>query len=216
MCGRFSFSPNKKVIEEYYNIDSDNYKPQYNCAPTQNLAVITNKDNRNLNYYRWGFIPNWVKDLKKTKPIINAKSETIIEKHYFKYSFLNMRCLVPADSFFEWKTQSKAKIPYRIFLKNQNIFSMAGIWSIFSDRTNNIFSFAIITTKSNELMNPIHERMPVIINKEDEKKWLFSNDIEELLNICKPYSSSLMDCYSISSKVSNPVNNSPEILFGIK
>ena len=214
MCGRFSFSPNKKIIEEFYGIDTSDYYPQYNCAPSQTLAVITNNEDDKISFFKWGFIPHWACDLKKIKPMINAKLETISEKPFFKHSFFNNRCLVPADSFFEWQNIHNIKIPYRIFLKDREIFSMAGIWSCCNDKENDklIYSFAIITTDANEFMKPLHNRMPAIIEKKDEEKWLFATDTKELLNICKPYDSDLMDCYKLSSKINNPLNNTFEIL----
>ena len=104
MCGRFSFSPLSKVIEDRFDVKVDsNYKPRFNCAPSQNLAVISNLDPVSLSYFRWGLIPFWARDPKIGYRMINAKAETITEKPSYKNAFRRKRCLVLSDGFFEWK-----------------------------------------------------------------------------------------------------------------
>jgi putative SOS response-associated peptidase YedK len=130
MCGRYSFAPDLKIVNEHYDIsvNDGDLTPNYNCAPSQLLPVITNDKSIGFNFFRWGLIPFWAKDISIGNKFINARSETILEKPSFRNAFRQRRCLVPADAFYEWKQEVKEKIPYRIFLKNQNIFSMAGIW----------------------------------------------------------------------------------------
>jgi putative SOS response-associated peptidase YedK len=215
MCGRFSFSPLSKVIEDRFDVKVDpHYKPRYNCAPSQNLAVITNQDRENLNFFKWGLIPFWAKDPKIGYRMINAKAETIAEKPSFKNPFKRKRCLVLSDGFFEWKRiDEKDKIPYRIFLKDEPLFSMAGIWDTWkNEKGEPIHSFSIITTGPNGLMKNIHERMPVILSKEAEKTWLDETPINELVPLLKPYPAESMSAYPVSRLVNSPANDRPEVL----
>jgi putative SOS response-associated peptidase YedK len=183
MCGRYSFAPDLKIVNEHYDIsvNDGDLTPNYNCAPSQLLPVITNDKSIGFNFFRWGLIPFWAKDISIGNKFINARSETILEKPSFRNAFRQRRCLVPADAFYEWKQEVKEKIPYRIFLKNQNIFSMAGIWEKCKlPNGETIFSFAIITTQPNTLMTKIHNRMPVILDKKGEDLWINNTDEKEL------------------------------------
>ncbi|MEZ5082612.1 MAG: SOS response-associated peptidase [Bacteroidales bacterium] len=168
MCGRFSFSPLAKIIEDRFDVKVDShYKPRFNSAPSQNLAVISNTNPGHLSYFRWGLIPFWAKDAKIGNKMINAKAETITEKPSFRNSFKRKRCLVPSDGFFEWKKiGAKEKIPYRILMKDQPFFR----WQEFgipgrTKREDLINSFTILTTAPNELMAEIHHRMPQFLEK---------------------------------------------------
>jgi putative SOS response-associated peptidase YedK len=219
MCGRFQLSVKGKHINERFNVEvyDDFYRPSFNCAPSQNLAVISNMEAKKLSFFSWGLIPFWAKDEKFGNKLINSKAETITEKPSFKNSFRQKRCLVICNGFYEWKKENNKKTPYRIFLKNNELFSMAGIWDTWKDGEGRpINSFSIITTTPNSLMKNIHHRMPVILRKEDEKKWLEKTDQNELLELLKPFENRLMDAYPISELVNSPTNNSPEIIKKIK
>jgi len=215
MCGRFSFSPKEIYIEERFDIEIEEgiYNPRYNCAPTQNLAVISNSDPGRLNWFRWGLIPFWAKDISIGNKMINARAETITEKASFKNPFKRKRCLVLSDGFFEWKKEENGKVPYRIIMKDGGLFAMAGIWDSWKDIDDKkINSFAIITTSPNELMENIHNRMPVILQPEMEKPWLMNNDPVELLSFLKPYPAELMEAFPVSKLVNSPANDIPEVL----
>lgn len=219
MCGRFQLSVKGKHISERFNIEvfDDKYSPSYNCAPSQNLAVITNTKPEKLNYFKWGLIPFWSKDPKIGNKLINARSESLTEKASFKTAFAKRRCLIPANGFYEWKRDGKEKIPYRIFIRSEDIFAMAGIWEIWKDaKGKQVNTFSIITTTPNSLMKTIHNRMPVILNKNDEKAWLFENDPSFLKTLLKPYDPDIMGAYQISSMVNSPANNSPELIEEVK
>lgn len=214
MCGRFSFSANKKVIEARFNlkIADESYMPRYNCAPSQMLAVISNQNPYQLSYYKWGMIPYWTKTGSKTLHPINAKSETLMDKPMFKNAFFKRRCLIPADGFFEWQNTIPKK-PFRFMLKTEEIFCMAGIWETWKNENNEmISSFCILTTTANALVRPIHERMPVILEQENEIKWLTENNPEMLLSMLKPLPVEAMQMYAISPLVNSPKNDTPEIL----
>lgn len=216
MCGRFSFSPLAKIIEERFDVkvDPGQYAPRYNSAPSQNVAVISNANPNELSFYKWGLIPFWAKDKSIGNKMINAKAETIMEKASFKNPFKRKRCLVLSDGFYEWKKISvKEKIPYRIKMEDDSLFAMAGIWDTWKNEVGELInSFAIITTSPNELMENIHNRMPVIIDKKNEKAWLNETDTGFLQSLLKPYPANEMTAYSISKLVNYPKNDSPEIL----
>ncbi len=215
MCGRFQLSVKGKQISERFNVEvfDEMYSPSYNCAPSQKLPVITNNDPEKLNYFKWGLVPFWSSDPKIGFKLINARAENILEKPSFKTAFSQRRCLIPANGFFEWKKQGKQKIPYRIFLKTEEIFAIAGIWEAWKDTEGTVLnSFSIITTSPNKLMQDIHSRMPVILNQHDEQAWLFEKDETYLKNLLQPFDASKMDAYQVSSKLNSPANNSSEII----
>lgn len=213
MCGRFSFALEDALIQERFGVRVRTaiYKARYNCAPTQNLAVITNTSPRALEFFRWGLIPSWAKDPAMGSKLINARGETITEKPSFRNAFKSRRCLVPADSFFEWKRDT-IKTPYRILMKSREPFAMAGIWERWLNGEGTpIHTFSIITTSPNELMATIHDRMPVILKREDEQRWLNGDDGHELLSLLKPYPAHEMEAYRISKLVNSPVNDTPAV-----
>lgn len=215
MCGRFSFAPNEKIIEERFSVKAglDLFVPRYNCAPTQKLAVISNDVPDDLSFYRWGLIPFWSKDASAGSKMINTKAETISEKPSFKKSFNSKRCLVLTDGFYEWKKEGKIKTPYYFYLKNHTPFAFAGIWDEWKDAEGKpLRTFSIITTSANNLMKPIHERMPVILKREEEREWLSINNSQTLLQLLKPYSSAEMQLHAVSALVNSPFNDRPELI----
>ncbi|HNS17062.1 MAG TPA: SOS response-associated peptidase [Bacteroidales bacterium] len=238
MCGRFSFSPNEILIEERFDLEVEEglYTPRYNCAPAQNLAVISNQEPGRLSFFRWGLIPFWAKDPAIGNRMINARAEGILEKPSFRNPFRQRRCLVLSDGFFEWKRvgdsqvyrsagsqvygsagggrrEEERKVPYRIVMKNGDLFAMAGIWDSWRDPEERVVhSFAIITTTPNELMQPIHDRMPVILPRRFEKEWLTSDRTEDLLAMLQPYPAEEMEAYAVSRLVNSPANDRPEVI----
>jgi len=214
MCGRYSFAIEDELIKERFGVSvrSAIYKARYNCAPSQNLAVISNQDPGDLNFFRWGLIPFWAKDPLIGNKLINAKAETIAEKPSFKNAFRGRRCLVPADGFYEWK-KNAVKIPYRIVLKSGDPFAMAGIWDKWvSSEGEIIHSFSIITTEPNELVAPIHNRMPVILLPENEKMWLDDPGESTLKGLLKPFPAGLMKAFPVTNLVNSTRNDTPEVM----
>lgn len=216
MCGRYSFAPDLKIVNEHYEITLNDgvLHPNYNCAPTQLLPVITNELPSQLSFYSWGLVPFWAKDKTIGSKLINARAETISEKASFKNAFRRRRCLVLADAFYEWKKMpgSKSKTPYRIFLPERPLFSMAGIWETWKSAEGDALnSFSVITTIPNELMAEIHNRMPVILTKNAEKIWLQPDDENQLKELLKPYPAKAMSAYRISNLVNSPRNNHKNI-----
>ena len=203
MCGRYSFAPDLKVVNQHYDIkvNDGTLIPNYNCAPTQILPVLTNETPGQLSFFRWGLIPFWAKDPSIAIKLINARAETILEKPSFKHSYKSRRCLVPADSFYEWKASDTGgrKTPYRIFLKDQPLFSMAGLWDQWkSPAGETIRSFSIITTSPNEMMAGIHNRMPLILPAKFERFWLEATNEKDLLELLQPFASDKMDYVEVS------------------
>jgi putative SOS response-associated peptidase YedK len=188
------------------------YKPNYNCAPSQKLPVITNAEKGKLSYFKWGLIPFWAKDPKIGYRLINTRAETITEKPSFKSAFKKRRCLIPANGFYEWR-KDENKTPFRITVNEDELFAMAGLWESWKDgEGKKVHTFSIITTTPNSLMESIHDRMPVILHREDEERWLTEEDEPKLLELLKPCDPYLMKAYPISKKVNSPANNGPEIV----
>lgn len=213
MCGRFSLTANEAELNLRFELEGGEapYVPRYNGAPTQLLAVITGESPHRLSYHRWGLIPPWAKDISIGNKMINARAETITEKASFRTPLFSRRCLVPADGFYEWQ-QDAGKQPYRIFVKSNTLFAMAGLWERWkSPEGEMVESFNIITTEANEFMKPIHNRMPVILKRADEKTWLESKDSAEILSLLRPYAAGDMDAYPVSKLVNSPRNEGPEV-----
>lgn len=217
MCGRFGFSVPKNLVEQRFDISVDElYLPRYNCAPTQFLGVITNRESRVMSYLKWGLVPFWAKEISIGNKMINTRAETILEKPSFRNSFRHRRCLVPADGFYEWKKE-KIKVPHRILLKSGEPFAMAGIWDIWKNADGaELRTFSIITTSPNELMAGIHDRMPVILPRETEKMWLEESDERALYELLKPYPAGEMKAYRISPRVNSPLTDDAGILTEIE
>jgi putative SOS response-associated peptidase YedK len=214
MCGRYSFAVEDALIKERFGISVRTaiYKARYNCAPSQSLAVITGTTERSLSFYRWGLIPSWAKDPSIGSRMINARSETVAAKPSFRSAFKHRRCLVPADSFFEWK-KDREKTPFRILMKDHQPFAMAGIWDEWISPDGEIIrTFSILTTGPNDLMARIHDRMPVILLPEDEARWLTEPVAEKLATLLKPYPAERMEAYPVSKHVNSPRNDDPGVL----
>ncbi|MEH7380611.1 SOS response-associated peptidase [Bacillus sp. JJ1533] len=221
MCGRFTLFAEFDDILNRFDIEAaierDLYIPCFNIAPSHSVLSVINDGKRNrLGFLRWGFVPSWAKDEKIGYKMINARSETLGEKTSFRQAFKSRRCLVIADSFYEWKKgPDKSKTPMRIKLKSDELFGMAGIWERWkSPDGNTLFSCSIITTTPNELMNDIHDRMPVILQKKDEKIWLdpSMDDVSKVSHLLKPLAADEMEAYEVSTLVNSPRNNSPNLI----
>jgi putative SOS response-associated peptidase YedK len=216
MCGRYSFAPELTIVNEHYKIIANpaDVAANYNAAPTQLLPVITNQAPRELSWFRWGLVPFWAKDASIGNKLINARAESLDTKPSFRNAFRNRRCLVPADAFYEWKKVpgGKTKIPYRISIKNQPLFSMAGIWEQWKNPAGELLqSFSIVTTEANELVAALHNRMPVILAPEAELLWLSDLKKDELLALLQPFDADAMEAYPVSTLLNSPRNNSKEL-----
>ena len=221
MCGRFTlFAEFNEIIERFAieaAIEEELYNPSYNIAPSNSVLSVINDGQKNrLGYLKWGLIPPWTKDEKMGFKLINARAETLLDKPSFRDAFKKRRCLIIADSFYEWKqSDHKTKTPMRIKLKNNQLFAMAGLWERWKSPSGNmLYSCSVITTAPNELMKEIHDRMPVILTPEDEKVWLNpgTKDLSHLNQLLKPLSEELMEAHEVSQLVNSPKNNSPHLI----
>ena len=217
MCGRFSQTKKMQDIKKRFNLTRvpDNLPQLFNIAPQQNAPVVLNAFPSELALARFGLVPSWSKEEKTSYSMINARAETILEKPTYKRLIKSKRCLVIADGFYEWQKKVDKKIPYRIFLKNDELFAFAGIWDHWGEGENEFYSFSIITTTPNKLMATIHDRMPVILEPEDESKWLQDIPIDRVLALIRSYPAEKMEAYPISTLVNSPTNNSAEVIVGI-
>ncbi|WP_019947432.1 SOS response-associated peptidase [Hymenobacter aerophilus] len=221
MCGRYSLISPPGLVKERFGADyTTDFAPTYNAAPSQHLPVITNTAPEQVRLMQWGLVPAWVKDRTSGPQPINARAETLAEKPSFRQLLQRRRCLVLADSFFEWQQKEAhglpPKTPHRILLTSGQPYAFAGLWDEWLDRaTGEILpTFTIVTTEPNALMQPLHHRMPVILQgPEAEQAWLSdavpAADHQALL---RPYPTELMREYVISKLVNSPSHNEPAVL----
>jgi putative SOS response-associated peptidase YedK len=220
VCGRFTlFATYEEIIDQFDILkafDEYYYTESYNIAPTQKVVAIINDGRINrMGHLKWGLIPAWAKDAKIASKLINARSETVHEKPSFKKSFSQRRCLIPMDSFFEWKRIEKTKTPMRIKMKDDSLFAVAGLWDTWQSPTGEaIHTCTILTTEPNDLMKDIHDRMPVILPKEHQSIWLDStiHDNEQLRSLLLPFPADEMTAYEVSDKVNSPKNNAVDLI----
>jgi putative SOS response-associated peptidase YedK len=222
MCGRFTLTLSPEEISQWFDIDVSELEdlvPRYNISPTQNVLVVTNNGAPNrAELARWGLIPSYWKKIDPKYSMFNAKSEGILASRSFKTPFLKYRCLIPADSFYEWKGPKGDRRPMRIMMKSGELFAFAGISSIWHDPSRPdsaaILSCSILTTEPNELTKPIHNRMPVILTPESYATWLNteSEDTGSLLELLEPYDSALMTAYEVSKDVNSSRDDKLEMI----
>lgn len=221
MCGRYSLYADYSALLERFDIEEttfqeEDYEPNYNVAPSQQVVAVINDGSKNrLGLLKWGLIPPWARDEKIGYKMINARAETAAEKPSFRNAFKKKRCLVVADSFYEWQRSDTGKTPMRIKLKSGEPFAFAALWESWkSPDGKTINSCSILTTKPNELMASIHDRMPVVLTKDAEKIWLDPKvqDPEVLGELLRPFNAEEMEAYEVSEAVNSPKNNGPELI----
>ena len=210
MCGRFTLSVDPVDLQLEFQIPEmpAKWHPRYNIAPSQPVAVLTDSNKRTVDFFQWGLVPGWAKDISIGSKLINARSETIMEKPSFKSAFQRRRCLILADGFYEWKRSSggnSASMPFRFTLKNEKPFAFAGIWELWQNSAGSeLHTCAIITCSANSIVFPIHERMPVILDANSCWQWLEENDPKVLNSIMRGYNPELMRVYPVSKAINNP------------
>jgi putative SOS response-associated peptidase YedK len=220
MCGRFTlYIPYGELIGRFgitRSFEEEEYLPSYNIAPTQQVVAVINDGRENrMGKLRWGLVPGWAKDVKIGNRMINARAETLAEKPSFRQAFERRRCIIPADSFYEWHREGETRRPMRIRLKDEPVFGMAGLWETWiSPDGEKVHTCTAITTRPNRLMEKIHDRMPVILDPANEAEWLNPEirDTGTLSRLLVPYESDKMEAYEVSPDVNSPKNNSPELI----
>ncbi|MCH8184865.1 MAG: SOS response-associated peptidase [Chloroflexi bacterium] len=214
MCGRFSVATDQRTLEERFSFTGASIKfaPSYNVAPTDEVLTVTA---RRPEYMRWGLVPGWAKDLSIGSRMINAKAETIADRPSFRAAFRKRRCLVVADGYYEWRRVGGRRQPFRIVLRSGEPFAFAGVWESWRPPDGApIRSCAIITTRANSVVEPIHDRMPVILPRSAEAMWL-DRDIEDpalLTELLQPISADEVEAYEVSTLVNSVANNVPECI----
>ena len=184
----------------------------YNIAPTQHAYVVTDDDPERLQYIAWGLVPHWSEDGKNAGRLINARREGIETKPSFRVPIRKRRCLVPADSFYEWRKEGTGKIPYRILLKDNDLMFFAGVWEVWYKGDYGLKTFSIITTDANDDMSDLHNRMPVLLTTpEQQKRWLESDDLDEILMLLQTPPDQLIRKYRVTDKVNTVTNDSPDM-----
>jgi putative SOS response-associated peptidase YedK len=197
MCGRYGLFASGDELAEWFKLaETPPFEPRYNIAPTQTVAVVRPAaTGREFVFLQWGFLPPWARDATRTYPIINVRVETAAEKPSFQSAFKSRRCLIPASGFYEWqKAGNRHKQPYFIRPKGGGLFAFAGLWEG--------ETCTILTTEANDLMRPLHERMPVIVGRDVEASWLESAALA-------PYPSDLMEAYPVATWVNSPKHEGP-------
>lgn len=219
MCGRFTLTVDPADMQDTLSgyTFPKTFAPRFNIAPSQPVLAIPNDGKMTGNFFLWGLIPMWAKDPGIGNRLINARGETVAEKPAFRGSFKHKRCLILADGFYEWQAApgKKTKTPYFIHMKDRRVFAMAGLWDVWDGPDgSNVQTCTIITTEPNELMAPLHNRMPVILHTRDYAKWLDPSlrTPEGLLPLIKPYAADEMSAYQISNLVNKPENDTPELV----
>lgn len=216
MCGRYSFASSKEKVEKQLGIKvPETLDANYNIAPTQKSYIITSQSPDTLQQFQWGLIPYWARNTKTSSNLINARAENIASKPSFRIPVRRQRCLVIADGFYEWRKTGTgmASTPYRIIMHNGALLVFAGIWDVWkNEQDEDIYTFAIITTRPNAEMSAIHNRMPVILpNRELQNRWLHEKDLLETLGLLQPLEDDMLRVFPVSYAVNSVEANSPDL-----
>jgi putative SOS response-associated peptidase YedK len=214
MCGRFSIAVRIGLVaKRFYTKESpDIVLPRYNIAPSEEVPILyaSEKDSMNtISLMRWGLVLPWAEKQGKTAGLINSRAESLIEKPMYRDLLTAGRCIVPATGFYEWRTDGRKRVPWYISMTDKSLFGIAGLWARGKGPDGSeIKSFTLITTEPNSLVAPLHNRMPAILARSGEQKWLNSaEDIRQLLSeVLSPYPAADMEAYEVSMSVNNPLN----------
>lgn len=219
MCGRFTLFDSADFLAEGFGLaEAPSLAPRYNIAPSQAVAAVRIPPGgraREMVLLRWGLIPSWAKDRSLGNRMINARAETVAAKPAFRSAIRRRRCLVPANGFYEWKRTDGRKQPYYIRTRDGKIFAFAGLWESWEGPGGEaVESCALLTTAPNDLLLPIHDRMPVILSPRDYDLWLSPEirDIQVLSPLFRPYPSEEMTAYPVRTLVNNPKTDEPGLI----
>lgn len=217
MCGRFTLrTPKERVKREFQLREEPVVEARFNIAPTQSiLAVRQIDDEREATSLKWGLIPSWAKDDSMGARLINARSETVAEKPAFREAFKRRRCIIPADGFYEWRREGKGKQPFFFSMRDGRLFGFAGLWDSWRDEEGKVIeSCTILTTEANEVLRPVHDRMPVILHPETYARWLDEDAraVESLKELLGPYPASQMTAHPVSAQVNSPRSQGEDLI----
>lgn len=217
MCGRFVIELSAELLAEVFGLATvPEIRPSYNVAPTQIVPVVREvSDHRSLVQLKWGLVPPWAKDPGIGSQMINARSETVAQKPSFRHAIKYHRCIVPVSGWYEWQHVERAKIPYYFHLKDGRPLGLAGIWEEWRAPDGTLLdTFSILTTAANEIVAPVHDRMPVVVPPDAYSIWLSKHhtDPAQLEPLYPPVPISGLEVYPVSDYVNSPRNNSPECI----
>jgi putative SOS response-associated peptidase YedK len=221
MCGRFTQrQPAARLKKEFGVEEVPQVEARYNIAPTQNiLSVRQMPDGREMGLLKWGLIPSWAKDSSVGAKLINARSETVTEKPSFREAFKKRRCIIPADGFYEWQHTGGRKQPFFFHMRDDRPFGFAGLWDRWKSQEGEILeTCTILTTEANDVLKPVHDRMPVILHLEDYELWLDDDARKADLRqeLLRPFLASEMRDYPVSTLVNNTRSQGNELVQQIK
>lgn len=212
MCGRYALYDFEELYDEYAIPAEFNIAPNYNAAPTQMMPVITESG---IEMMRWGLIPTWAKDERMGYRLFNARSESVFEKPIWKSIITKQRCLVPANGFYEWQKTEDGKQPFYIQLKNQKLFMLAGVWGTWKRENDMLITYSILTTLPNYEMARIHNRMPLILHKDNEVQWLEADRREDIEPLLMPYEDERLSMFEVSKSVNTVKTNDDTLILPI-
>ena len=219
MCGRFILtSPGKDMQDQFGLLEEPELTPRYNIAPTQMVVVVRFDQKTTVKQFemlKWGLVPFWAKDASIGPRLINARCETIGQKPAYRAAFKSRRCLIPTNGFYEWMKEKEKKQPYLIRLADESLFAFAGLWEHWKGPDGStIESCTVITTEANDLLRPIHDRMPVIISRKDYDSWLNPEMLcqETFQSLILPYPSHEMVFFPVNPKVNRATYDNPDCI----
>lgn len=216
MCGRYSLLCIDDLGNRFRVTNPVlGFRSHFNIAPSTEQPVVVHETGNAFVPMRWGLIPSWAKDPSIGYRMINARAETLSEKPAFRSLVKNRRCLVPASGFFEWKKDGAQKIPYYFFLKDAPLFAFAGLYDAWKSPDGSVIrSYMIITTRPNDLVAPVHDRMPAILLPKNEERWLGQQPIApaDTASLLAPYPAGMMAMHRVSGLVNAPVNDTPDVI----
>jgi putative SOS response-associated peptidase YedK len=219
VCGRFTQERPASELADLFGAEplADDPGGRYNVAPTDEASIVVERDDRRaVTGYRWGLIPHWAKDARVGSRMFNARAETITTSPAFRDAFVRKRCLVPVDSFYEWKREGTVRQPYRVVSRDGRPLALAGLWAGWRDPSRDQVrrTFTIITTTPNDALTDLHDRMPVVIEPDAWDRWLgpAPEDPSELLALLQPNETVELDVYAVSRAVNDVRRDGPELI----
>ena len=214
MCSRYFLDADGNIIAYTFRVPPDErIRKRYNIAPSQEAPAVRAGEGgaRELAWLRWGLVPFWAKDRSMASRMINARSETVLEKPAFREAFARRRCAIPASGFYEWTGDAKHRVPHAITVEGRPLIALAGLWERWRDaQGERLETYTILTTAANRFVAPMHDRMPAILADGDIDTWLFGS-VEEASKLVRPYPEEAMRERVVSRALNNPRNESPDV-----
>jgi len=223
VCGRMTMRTDPSELEDLFDAEVrdrealDELGPRFNVAPTQPVTVVVQRDEgRFIELHRWGLVPTWADSIAVGARMINARAETIATNSSFRPSLLRWRCVIPADGFYEWRRDGKARKPFLIHSADDRPLAFAGLWAPWRDKSTGewLLSASVVTTQANEVVSQLHNRMPAILTPDEWPLWLdpLVTDVGLLSDLLHPADESLLRLDAVSPLVNNANNEGPELL----